>query len=120
MTRWMICSTAVSSATYAKRNLQALAMEGRVLHLSSGDGNEYCVPIGAIIAKRAVISGSQLRASSLAIKTEIVRQTTKKVWPHLGNQVTPLIDSILPLEKACDAHARTETSEHIGKILLEI
>ena len=110
----------MAGAAYAKRNLQALAMEGRVLHLSSGDGSEYAVSLGAIMAKRAVISGSQLRASSLTVKTEIVRQTTKKVWPHLGIQVTPLIDSILPLEKACDAHARMETSEHIGKILLEV
>jgi putative PIG3 family NAD(P)H quinone oxidoreductase len=110
----------MAGAAYAKRNLQALAMDGRVLHLSSGDGSEYSVSMGAIMGKRAVISGSQLRASSLAVKTEIVRQTMEKVWPHLGTRVTPIIDSILPLEKACDAHARMETSGHIGKILLEV
>ena len=110
----------MAGAAYAKRNLQALAMDGRVLHLSSGDANDYSVPLGAIMSKRAMVSGSQLRASSVAVKTEIVRQTLEKVWSHLGLEVTPIIDSILPLAQACDAHARMETSEHIGKLLLEV
>jgi len=61
-----------------------------------------------------------LRSSEPAAKVEIVRQLNEKVWAHLGTKVTPVIDSILPLVKACDAHARMETSEHIGKILLEV
>ena len=110
----------MAGAAYAKRNLQALAMDGRVMHLSSGDKNEYSVPLSAIMGKRAVVSGSGLRVSALPIKVEIVRQINERVWPHLGTKVTPVIDSIFPLAKACDAHARMETSEHIGKILLEV
>jgi len=110
----------MAGAAYAKRNLQALAMDGRVMHLSSGDTKEYSVPLGAIMGKRAVVSGSQLRVSALPVKIEIVHQLNEKVWPHLGTKVTPIIDSILPLAQACDAHARMETSEHIGKILLEV
>ncbi len=110
----------MAGAAYAKRNLAALAMDGRVMHLSSGDSNEYSVPLGAIMSKRAMVSGSQLRASALPVKMEIVRQLNEKVWPYLGTKVVPVIDSVLPLAKACDAHARMETSEHIGKILLEV
>ena len=110
----------MAGAAYAKRNLQALAMDGRVMHLSSGDSNEYSVPLGAIMSKRAIVSGSQLRVSELAVKKEIVRQLNEKVWAHLGMQVMPVIDSVLPLARACDAHARMETSEHIGKILLDV
>jgi len=110
----------MAGAAYAKRNLQALAMDGRVMHLSSGDSKEYSVPLGAIMSKRAMVSGSQLRVSALPVKIEIVRQLNDRVWPHLGTKVTPIIDSVLPLAKACDAHARMETSEHIGKILLEV
>jgi putative PIG3 family NAD(P)H quinone oxidoreductase len=110
----------MAGAAYAKRNLQALAMDGRVMHLSSGDSREYSVPLGAIMGKRAVVSGSQLRVSALPIKVEIVRQLNEKVWPHLGAKVAPVIDSVLPLARACDAHARMESSEHIGKILLEV
>lgn len=110
----------MAGAAYAKRNLQAVAMDGRVIHISSGDKNEYSVPLSAIMGKRAVVSGSGLRVSALPVKVEIVRQLNEKVWPHLGAKVTPVIDSILPLAKACDAHARMETSEHIGKILLDV
>jgi NADPH:quinone reductase len=110
----------MAGAAYAKRNLQALAMDGRVIHISSGDKNEYSVPLSAIMGKRAIVSGSGLRVSALPVKVEIVRQLNEKVWAHLGAKVAPVIDSILPLARACDAHARMETSEHIGKILLNV
>lgn len=110
----------MAGTAYAKRNLQALAMDGRIMHLSSGDSREYSVPLAMIMGKRAMVSGSQLRASALPVKVSIVRQLNEQVWPHLGTKVTPTIDSIFPLARACDAHVRMETSEHIGKILLEV
>jgi NADPH2:quinone reductase len=58
--------------------------------------------------------------SSLPVKIEIVRQLNEKVWAQLGAKVRPVIDSIQPLAKACDAHARMESSAHIGKILLDV
>lgn len=109
----------MAGAAYAKRNLQALAMDGRVMHLSSGEV-EYSVPLSAIMGKRAIVSGSGLRVSELAIKVEIIKQLNERVWAHLNDKVKPVIDSILPLVQAADAHARMETSEHIGKILLEV
>ncbi len=109
----------MAGAEYARRNLEALAMDGRILHLSSGDG-EYSVPLSAIMGKRAVVSGSQLRVSANSVKAEIVRQTLDQVWEHLGTKVTPVIDSILPLAQANAAHARMESSAHIGKILLTL
>jgi putative PIG3 family NAD(P)H quinone oxidoreductase len=104
--------------SYAKRNIDALAKDGRLVHLSSGAGADFSVPVSAIMQKRAVVTGSQLRASEIEVKKEIVRQIEERVWPHLGSKVTPIIDSVLPLEKADDAHARMESSVHIGKILL--
>lgn len=106
-------------ADYARRNLEALAMDGRIVHLASGGSADFSVPLGSIMQKRAVITGSLLRASSVDTKKEIVRQITERVWPHLGTRVTPIIDSVLPLENAAEAHARMESSVHIGKILLE-
>ena len=104
---------------YAQRNLEALAMDGRLVHLSGGDGSEFCVPLAAIMSKRAVVTGSLLRGSALSLKMEIVRQVMDHVWPHLGIRVTPIVDSIFPLAQAADAHARMESSVHIGKILLQ-
>jgi NADPH:quinone reductase len=105
---------------YAKRNVDALATDGRLVHLSGGDGTEFCVPVSAIMAKRAVITGSQLRVSPVALKVEIVRQLMERVWPRVGVDLKPVLDSTLPLVRARDAHARMESSAHIGKILLEV
>jgi NADPH:quinone reductase len=105
---------------YAKRNLDALAMDGRLVHISSGGGTEFCVKMWDIMAKRAVITGSGLRVSELSLKKKIARQVAKRVWPHLGTKVTPIIDSIFPFREASKAHARMESSVHIGKILLEV
>lgn len=105
---------------YAARNLEALAMDGRVVHLSSAGGAEFCAPLAAIMGKRAVVTGSGLRSSELSKKIEIVAQIMERVWPHLGQRVTPIVDSVFPLARACDAHARMESSAHIGKILLRI
>ena len=105
--------------TYAARNLDALATAGRLVHLSGGTA-EFRVPVSAIMAKRAIVTGSQLRASPLPLKTEVARQLMDRVWPHLGSRVNPLIDSVFPLAQAAVAHAHMETSAHIGKILLEV
>ena len=106
--------------SYAKRNVETLATDGRLVHLSGDDSTEFSVPVAAIMAKRAVVTGSRLRGSPLSLKIEIVRQVRERVWSHLGTQVTPIIDSILPLADAAGAHARMESSVHIGKILLAV
>jgi NADPH2:quinone reductase len=110
----------MAGTAYATRNLDALALDGRIVHVSGGDGAVYSAPLGSIMAKRARVTGSQLRASSLLNKTEIARQLRERVWPHLGKSVTPVLDSVLPLEQAAQGHARMESSVHIGKILLEV
>ena len=105
---------------YAKRNLEAIAMDGRLVHLAGTRGGDFNVPLPSIMAKRAIVTGSRLRESEMAVKVEIVRQVMERVSPHLGTKVTPIIDSVLPLEKAGEAHARMESSVHMGKILLEV
>ncbi len=110
----------MTGGRYATRNLEALAMDGRIVHLSSANGAEFRAPVAAIMGKRAVITGSGLRSSELSKKIEIAGQIMERVWPHLGKRVTPVIDSVFPLARACDAHARMETSAHIGKILLQV
>jgi NADPH:quinone reductase-like Zn-dependent oxidoreductase len=105
---------------YAQRNLDALAMDGRLVHLAGTRGGDFNVPLPSIMAKRAIVTGSRLRESEMAVKIEIVRQVMERVWPNLGSKVTPIIDSVLPLDKAAEAHARMESSAHMGKILLEV
>ena len=103
---------------YAERNLNALAMDGRILHLASGQTPVWSAPLRLIMEKRAIVSGSLLRPLPLARKAAIAGQLAKQVWPTLGKTIRPRIDSVFPLREAQEAHRRMETGAHMGKILL--
>ena len=104
---------------YAERNLAALAPDGRISHLTTASVPSYEVDLGTMMQKRAMVTGSMLRPLPLARKAVIAEQLRTQVWPLLGQSVTPVIDSIFPLESAKAAHERIESGKHIGKILLD-
>lgn len=103
---------------YAERNLAALAMDGRILHLASGQTPVWSAPLRLIMEKRAIVSGSLLRPLPLARKAAIARQLAAQVWPALGKTIRPRIDSVFPLREAQEAHRHMEIGAHMGKILL--
>ena len=105
---------------YAKRNVEALAMDGRLVHIATGGATEFCVSLSDVAAKRAVVTASRMRPLELGRKRAVVRELTERVWPHLGAKIDPVLDSVFPLEQAAASHARMESSAHIGKILLEV
>jgi NADPH2:quinone reductase len=73
------------------------------------------------MAKRLVHEGSTLRPRTVAEKAEIAKGIEDKVWPLVAaGKIKPVIDSTFPLAKASEAHARMETSQHIGKIVLTV
>ncbi len=104
---------------YAERNLAALAMDGRILHLASGQTPVWSAPLRLIMEKRAIVSGSLLRPLPLARKAAIARQLAEQVWPNLGKTIRPRIDSLFPLRETQEAHRRMETGAHMGKILID-
>jgi NADPH2:quinone reductase len=103
---------------YAERNLAAVAMDGRIMHIS-GQAPAWSSPLRLIREKRAVVSGSLLRPLPLERKLKIAAALKERVWPAIGTAVKPVIDSVFPLNEAAEAHRRLETSRHIGKILLQ-
>ena len=71
--------------------------------------------------KRLHHTGSTLRPRTVPEKAAIARGVEEKVWPLVAaGRIRPVIDSTFPLAKAADAHARMETSQHIGKIVLTL
>jgi len=107
---------------YIMRNLDALAVEGRLVQIAFLNGpkdlNFNMLPI---MLKRLTVSGSTLRPRSVEQKAQIAEELRQEVWPLLENgTVKPIIDSTYPLKKAAAAHARMESSQHIGKIMLEV
>ena len=104
---------------YSERNLAALAMDGRILHLASGSSPVWSAPLRLIMEKRAIVTGSLLRPLELVRKAAIASALKERIWPLLGTSIRPGIDLVLPLREAASAHERMETGEHIGKILLD-
>ncbi|MEK0082747.1 NAD(P)H-quinone oxidoreductase [Benzoatithermus flavus] len=104
---------------YVERNLQALAVEGRLVQIAWLQGAKVQANFAPLMLKRLTWTGSTLRARSVEQKGAIARVLEEKVWPLLAaGKVKPLVHATFPLEAAAAAHALMESSSHIGKIVL--
>jgi NADPH:quinone reductase len=105
---------------YLDRNLESLALEGRISIIAIQGGRKAQLDILKLMTKRGRISGSTMRARTWQEKGEIAKAVRRDVWPLLPakNPIRPVIDSIFQLTEAWRAHERLESGEHIGKIVL--
>jgi NADPH2:quinone reductase len=104
---------------YIERNYEAAAVEGRIAQVSFTGSPRATVDFRRLMVKRLTHTGSTLRPRSVADKAAIARAIEDKVWPLVAaGRIKPVIDSTFPLSNAAAAHARMETSLHIGKIVL--
>jgi NADPH:quinone reductase len=106
---------------YVERNYEAAAVEGRILQIAFQGAPKATVDLRRLMFKRLTHTGSTLRARSIADKGAIARAVEEKVLPLIaGGRVRPVIDGTFPLHQAAAAHARMESSQHIGKIVLTL
>ncbi|MFF8998093.1 NAD(P)H-quinone oxidoreductase [Streptomyces achromogenes] len=106
-------------AKYLDRNVQALAVNGRLAIIGMQGGVKGELNIGALLGKRGAISATSLRGRPLGEKAAIVAAVREHVWPLLAaGDVRPIVDRELPLPEAAEAHRLVESSGHIGKVLL--
>ncbi|WP_030738690.1 NAD(P)H-quinone oxidoreductase [Streptomyces sp. NRRL S-31] len=106
-------------AKYLDRNVQALAVNGRLAIIGMQGGVKGELNIGALLSKRAAISATSLRARPLGEKAAIVAAVREHVWPLLAaGHVRPVVDRELPMAEAAEAQRLVEESGHVGKVLL--
>jgi NADPH:quinone reductase len=106
---------------YTARNLAALADDGRLVQIAFLQGPKVDLNLTQMMTRRLTITGSTLRPQSDAAKAAIADSLRTNVWHLLdAGRVAPVIDSEFALEDAAKAHARMESSAHIGKIVLRI
>jgi len=106
---------------YIERNYEAAAVEGRIIQIAFQSSPRANVDFRRLMLKRLHHTGSTLRARAVADKAAIARAVEAKVWPLIvAGRVKPVIDSTFPLRQAAAAHARMESSAHIGKIVLTV
>jgi putative PIG3 family NAD(P)H quinone oxidoreductase len=106
---------------YIERNYEAAAVEGRVVQIAFQGSPRSNVDFRRIMLKRLHHTGSTLRSRTVADKAAIARAVEQNAWPLIAaGRVAPVMDQTFPLAQAADAHARMESSAHIGKIVLTV
>ncbi len=106
---------------YLARDLKALALEGRLVMIAFLGGPKAELNFAQVMTKRLTLTGSTLRPQSVEAKARIAAALEAEVWPHLASgRIAPVMDRTYALEDAAAAHARMESSAHIGKIVLRV
>ena len=108
-------------AAYLSRNVEVLATGGRLVVIGLQGGVRAELDLAALLTTRASVHATSLRARSLEEKAAIVEAVLAGVWPAVeAGEVRPVVDRVLPLADAAEAHRVMEASEHVGKIVLAV
>ena len=106
---------------YMARNLKCLALEGRLVQIAFLQASKTEVDWTPLMLKRLTFTGSTLRARPAADKARLAGELLARIWPHLAQgRMLPVINQVFDLARADDAHRRMESSEHIGKLMLQV
>jgi putative PIG3 family NAD(P)H quinone oxidoreductase len=106
-------------AEYFPRNLEALAMEGRLVEIATQRGAKVELNLQTVMQRRLTITGSTLRARTIEEKGRVAAGVREHIWPLIeSGTVRPYICKTFPLRDAANAHRLMESSAHIGKIVL--
>ena len=106
---------------YIPRNIKALARDGRLVQIAFLQGPVVELNFALMMVKRLTLTGSTLRPQSDLAKARIAQSLREAVWPLLeAGKLAPAMDSGFDLADAAAAHARMESSGHIGRIVLRV
>jgi NADPH:quinone reductase-like Zn-dependent oxidoreductase len=106
-------------ASYLTRNLDTLAIEGRLIVLGFQGGSKAEMDLRTIFHKRAALFSASLRARPVGEKTTICAAVAEHVWPLVADgTVRAIVGRTLPLAEAAEAHRLMESGESTGKIVL--
>jgi NADPH2:quinone reductase len=105
---------------YTAPNLQSLADDGRLVFINTMKGKDVNIDLSIVMRKRLTITGSMLRSREISFKVAIAQNLEKNIWPLLkSGEIKPIIYKVFPADQATAAHRLMESSEHIGKIVLD-
>jgi NADPH:quinone reductase-like Zn-dependent oxidoreductase len=106
---------------YVPRNIRALADDGRHVSIAFQRGAKAEISLSEVMRRRLTLTGSTLRPRSVEFKTMVADEIATTVWPYVeGGRLKPVIDGVYQLDRAADAHARMDSGEHVGKVVLQV
>lgn len=111
----------IMGAKYLSRNVDALAVNGRLAVIGLQGGVKAELNLGALLSKRAAITATSLRARPLEEKAAIIAAVREHVWPLVeAGRVRPVVHATFPMAEAAEAHRVLESGSHVGKLLLTV
>jgi NADPH2:quinone reductase len=111
----------IVGADYLQRNLDCLALHGRLVQIGLISGARGEIDLRTILQRRLTLTGSTLRPRTVEEKGALARDVHTNVWPLLeAGTVRPLVWKTYPLDEAADAHRALEAGEVIGKAVLTV
>lgn len=106
-------------AKYLERNVAVLAKDGRIVVLGMQGGTTAALNLGVLMQKRGAVIATTLRGRPAEQKARVCAGVVREVWPAVAaGQIRPIIDRVLPLDEAAQAHQAVADSTHIGKVVL--
>jgi len=106
---------------YLAANLDCLALDGRLVIIGLIGGAKADINLAMLLLRRLRVIGSTLRTRSVADKAEIVARFLDRFGEALNaGRIKPVIDRVLPLEQAAEAHRIVQSSTHFGKVVLRV
>lgn len=111
----------IMGGDYLPRNIDCLAMNGRLIQIGLLGGAKGEINLAAVMHRRLTLTGSTLRPRTVEEKGAIARELETNVWPLLASRkVAPVVQETFPLIRAADAHRLLESGAVIGKIVLVV
>ncbi len=108
-------------AGYVAKNIDLAAVDGRIVNIAFLQGSQVELNLLPVMLKRLTLTGSTLRPQSPAAKASIASSLLARVWPLLEQgKISPQIHATFPLAEAARAHGMMESSQHIGKLILDV
>jgi NADPH:quinone reductase-like Zn-dependent oxidoreductase len=104
---------------YVQRNIQACRPDGRIINIAYMNGFKTEVDFRPVLIKRLSLMATTLRARPVAEKRRLRDAIEAKIWSHvMDGTLRPVLDSTFALSDVEDAHARMQSGQHSGKIVL--
>jgi putative PIG3 family NAD(P)H quinone oxidoreductase len=106
---------------YVQKNISSMNPNGRCVQIAFMTGSKVTLDLMPLMLKRLSITGATLRARTVEEKAALAAEVERHVWPWIeSGKITPIIDSVFPLEDVDQAHTRMAAGKHAGKILLKL
>lgn len=106
---------------YTASNIKSLANDGRLVFINTMKGKNVEIDLAEVMRKRIYITGSMLRSRDVAFKSAIAQNLEKHIWPLLASgKIKPVVYKTFPATEAAEAHRLMESSEHMGKIVIQL